>query len=259
MVIVAIGGFDPGGGAGVVRDFLTARALGATVRLVPTAWTEQSPAGVVSVEPRAIDGIARAIRRAIGPAHGAGGRGSEGQVSLKIGMLPNAQAVTAVAEAIREFLGPVVLDPVLSASSGGALYDGDLGVLLAFGARATIVTPNAVEASALTGAVVRTPDDAVHAGRALCARGARAVLVKGGHLDGSTAVDVLVTDGDVRRFVADRSPGAPVRGTGCALATAIAVGLGRGLPLVEAISGAKAWLGDAIAHAIDVGGERHLS
>lgn len=258
VVVVAIGGFDPSGGAGVVRDFVTARALGATVRLVPTAWTEQSSAGVVGVEARDGEALRSAVRGALGATRGSGPE-PDGRIVLKIGMLPNSAAANAVVDAISEFSGPVVFDPVLSASSGGALYDGDPGALLALATRVTVVTPNAVEAAALTGANVQTPDDATQAGRMLCDQGARAVLVKGGHLGGSTAVDVLVTGQDVRLFAAPRLPGRQVRGTGCALATAIAVGLGRGLSLDEAVARAKTWLHDAIARAVDVGSERHLA
>lgn len=261
VAVVAIGGFDPSGGAGVVRDFLTARTLGAAVRLIPTAWTEQSQAGVAAIEPRDPDAWALAVRGALANAVRSAGKPAheETRVAVKVGMLPNAQAARALWDALRGFAGPVVLDPVLRASSGGELYSGDPAELLAVGARATLITPNAAEAAALSGLPVRTTEDAVAAGRALCLRGVAAVLVKGGHLAGSAAVDVLVTAGEIRQFSAARLPGPPVRGTGCALATAIAVGLGRGLALGDAIAAAKAWLLAALAGAVDVGGERHLS
>ncbi|MES1204836.1 MAG: PfkB family carbohydrate kinase [Pseudomonadota bacterium] len=248
--IVAIGGFDPGGGAGVVRDFLTARAFGASVTLVPTAWTEQSPASVQAIDARDPAACYRAVRGAL-DGHAA--------PAVKIGMLPDAAAAVAVGRALETFGGPIVLDPVLRASNGGALWSGDPSALLALAARVTLLTPNADEASILTGLPMETAADAVAAGRALCARGIGAVLVKGGHLGGTAATDTLVGPTGVRLFTGARRPGgAAVRGTGCALATAIAVGLARGLPLDEAITAAKAWLGDALAAAVDVGGERHL-
>ena len=175
-------------------------------------------------------------------------------------MIPDARAAGAVLDALAGFGGPIVLDPVLAASSGGGLYLGDRGALLALAARATLVTPNAVEAAALAGrAPVTTAEAAAECGRALVALGARAVLVKGGHVDGPVAVDVLVTPDGTRTFTAERLPGPSVRGTGCALATAIAVGLARGLPLGAAIAEAKAWLHAAIQSAVTVGVERHLS
>lgn len=254
VLVVAVGGLDPTGGAGVVRDFLTARTLNARVRLVPTAWTEQSATGgVSSVEPRAPG----ALEAALGGALAAG----PAAIAVKVGMLPDGFALEAVVRALRNFDGPVVFDPVLGASSGGALYRGDLTALLALGRRATLFTPNAVEAARLSKRDVVEPVDpreAEQAGQALVLEGVPAVLVKGGHGDGALAVDLLVRPGGVRRFEAARLPGPSVRGTGCALATAIAVALARGMDLERAIGGAKAWLHEAIAGAVAVGDERHL-
>ena len=250
-LVVAVGGFDPSGGAGVVRDLLTARTLGAAVRLVPTAWTAQSAAGVRSVEPRTPAALAQAVADALvaAPAH----------TAIKLGMMPDAAAARAVLEALRAFTGPVVFDPVLGASSGGALFVGDPGALLDLASRATVVTPNAIEAALLSGqAIIDDAEAATEAGRRLVAAGARAVLVKGGHLTGATAVDVLVTPTGVNLFAADRLSGPPVRGTGCALATAIAVALGRGRALVDAVSEAKLWLHQALGRALPVGDEWHL-
>jgi len=260
--LLAIGGLDPTGGAGLVRDFLTARSWGASAQLIATAWTEQSGVdGVLAVEPRDPAAVSRAIRDAWTPFAGTAASpvSRSSALAVKIGMLPDGASAHAVGRALEGFPGPVVLDPVLGASSGGSLYRGDLRPLLALASRATLLTPNALEASMLTGLSVANLEAAAEAGRALCQRGVPAVLVKGGHLEGAEATDILVTPAGERAFVAPRRPGANVRGTGCALATAIAVNLGRGLPLEEAIKSAKAWLGDALAAAVDLGGERHLS
>ena len=93
--LIAIGGLDPGGGAGLVRDFLTARTWGAAVRLIPTAWTEQSEVGVTGIEPRESSALGRAIRASLEQGDQAGGAGTttEGRLSVKIGMLPNLPAV----------------------------------------------------------------------------------------------------------------------------------------------------------------------
>lgn len=253
--VLVIGGFDPSGGAGVVRDFLTARTLGAGVRLVPTAWTDQSPDGVRAVEPRGpvelAEAIAFARKSVVAPA------------AVKVGMVPTMDSVAAIVGALEGFEGPVVVDPVLAASSGGPLFDGTPTDLLPLLSRATLVTPNADEATRLTGVSVDGPDAAAAAGRALCGAGAQAVLVKGGHWSGPEAVDVLVVAGGPtlfeRRFSSPRLAGPPVRGTGCALATAIAVGSSRGLSLASAIEAAKGWLARALAHPIKAGGEWHLS
>jgi hydroxymethylpyrimidine/phosphomethylpyrimidine kinase len=163
-----------------------------------------------------------------------------------------------VAAALSGFEGPVVFDPVLAASSGGRLFEGEPDALLPLARRASLVTPNAREAAALAGGVVETVEEARGAGRRLVAAGAAAVLVKGGHLAGD-AVDVLVMRGGPERaFAAPRAPGPAPRGTGCALATAIAVGLARGQDLPDAVAAAKAWLLDRIRAARPVGDERHL-
>lgn len=251
-LVVAVGGFDPTGGAGVVRDLLTARTLGAGVRAVPTAWTTQSAAtGVRSVEPRQATALAAALAAALGP--------SSPGTAVKLGMMPDAATAQAVLNALRSFAGPIVFDPVLGASSGGALYSGDARELLALAARATLVTPNAGEAERLTGERVVDLEGAARAGRALIAAGAPAALIKGGHLAGAEAIDLLVTADHTRAFAASRLTGPPVRGTGCALATAIAVALACGQALESAIGDAKAWLHEALQHPVPVVDEWHLS
>jgi hydroxymethylpyrimidine/phosphomethylpyrimidine kinase len=244
----------------VVRDFLTARTLGASVRLIPTAWTEQSSAGVQGIEPRDPLALAASVRRALQSVEPAKAESAQARrsVAVKIGMIPDAALAAAVQDALSTFNGPVVLDPVLSASSGGSLFFGDVRALVVLGARAALTTPNAGEAATLTGLPVHDVPSAVAAGTALCEMGLGAVLVKGGHLDGDESVDVLVSGRDVRLFRARRLKRPEVRGTGCALATAIAVGLGAGLPLGQAIVEAKEWLAGAIRKAVAVGGEWHL-
>jgi hydroxymethylpyrimidine/phosphomethylpyrimidine kinase len=231
--LIAIGGLDPGGGAGLVRDWLTATERGARPTLIGTAWTDQGPAGVAAVEPRA----ERALAAALGRALAAGG----GCVAVKVGMIATPGLAATVAAVLDASQWPVVFDPVLSASAGGSLFAGDLIDLDPLLRRADLLTPNAVEASAMAGVAVETVDDARRAASILRARGARAVLVKGGHLRGD-AVDLLLTAGGETLFPAARVPGRGLRGTGCALATAIAVELARGVALAPAVGTAKEWL-----------------
>jgi hydroxymethylpyrimidine/phosphomethylpyrimidine kinase len=247
--IVLVGGLDPGGGAGLVRDLLTARARGARGIAVGTAWTEQGH-GVHRVEPRDPEAVRAALARAIAAGPGA----------VKVGMVPDVAGAAAVEAGLAGYPGPIVLDPVLRSSRAGALFRGDPADLLALARRATLVTPNAAEAEALTGRRVGNLDEAAAAGRALVEAGLAAVLVKGGHLGGAgeLATDTLVTAAGVRRFAHARVAGGDVRGTGCALATAIAVELARGRALDAALDAASAWLVDALGHAVSVGDERHL-
>jgi hydroxymethylpyrimidine/phosphomethylpyrimidine kinase len=256
-LLVAIGGIDPGGGAGLLRDLSTARALGARVHVVGTAWTEQGEGAIHRVEPRDPADLENAVRqaRARGPA------------AIKIGMVPTAEAAAAIVRALEGYDGPVVVDPVLATSRGGPLYAGDPRGLLPLLRRATLVTPNAPEAAVLAGRPVDSGTDAEAAARALRERaGIGAVLLKGGHLghpgpggDDGVVVDRLESAAGARAFRHARVPGPSPRGTGCALATAIAVELGGGAALEPAVERAIEWLARAIAEAVEQpGGERHL-
>jgi hydroxymethylpyrimidine/phosphomethylpyrimidine kinase len=248
--LAAIGGVDPGGGAGVVRDSLTAAALGASVHVVGTAWTEQGDA-VHAVEPRDPARLAAAVRHAV----------ARGPQAVKIGMVPNGLAVAAIIDGLAGYTGPVVVDPVLASSRGGVLFAGTTDDILPLLRRATLVTPNVPEVVTLARHPVSDDRSAEVAARALREAGVAAVLVKGGHLGtgAEPVVDVLVTAGGTRLVTHPRLPGPIPRGTGCALATAIAVGLARNAPLADAVETATAWLARAIASAIDVSGEQHLS
>jgi hydroxymethylpyrimidine/phosphomethylpyrimidine kinase len=246
--ILAIGGLDPGGGAGLVRDFLTAQALGMRAFLVGTAFTLQTGVGGVSVEPRSPSALARDLKAAISTLR---------PRVVKVGMVASAGLAAAITDGLAGWDGPLVFDPVLAASRGGALYQGDVSELGALLGRATLVTPNLSEAEALSELPVRSREDARAAAHIILREGAAAVLVKGGHLEGG-ADDLLVTARGERVFSAPRLPGVSPRGTGCALATAIAVGLARGEGLEDAIAGGKRWLFGAIGQAQTVGDERRL-
>ncbi len=254
--MVVVGGVDPGGGAGLLRDVATAAALGARAHAVGTAWTEQAP-GVHRVEPRDPAAVREALAAAV----------SGRPAAVKIGMAVGPDTASAILEALAGYVGPVVLDPVLASSRGGTLWAASPAELLPLARRATLVTPNAPEAAALAGRPVATAAAAAAAGRRFVEHdGLAAVLIKGGHVseDPGRVTDVLVAaaaGGGVARvagFTRPRVIGASPRGTGCALATALAVELGRGLTLDAAIDAATSWLAGAIARARDVDGERRL-
>jgi hydroxymethylpyrimidine/phosphomethylpyrimidine kinase len=174
--------------------------------------------------------------------------------AAKIGMLGNRATVEALVSALpsRDVV-PVVLDPVLAASSGGALLDAEgmeaLRALLL--PNVSLLTPNIPEAAALLGDSI-AEDEMAMIGQAekLLRLGPRAVLMKGGHASGPESTDWLVlSDGEILRMTLSRSPGS-VRGTGCALATAVAAGLARGLPLAYACRFAKQYVGAELADAV---------
>ena len=253
-LIVSVGGIDPGAGAGLGRDLLTVTALGAAVRMVGTAWTEQSAGGVRSVEARPPAALEDALRWALRPpVPGA----------VKVGMVPGPAQAAAILRALAGFAGPIVADPVLAASSGGTLWQGPLDGVLDLLRRVTLATPNAHEAALLADRPVATAADAADAGASLLRAGVAAVLIKGGHLGSDpdaagSVTDVLVTARGERRYVRPRFPGRSPRGTGCALSSAIAVELASGRGLEDAIERAGDWLAHQIARAVDIDGERRL-
>jgi hydroxymethylpyrimidine/phosphomethylpyrimidine kinase len=260
--VIAVGGLDPRGGAGLVRDFVTIRALGAEPYLVPTAYTLQSADAVQRVDLRPGNELRQALSIALALARSATGDVARA-VAVKIGMVGSEGLAAVLVDGLGAFRGPVVYDPVLAASNGGSLYLGPLEGLKPLLARATLVTPNLSEAQALSGLPVTDLAGALAAARALLALGAQAVLVKGGHLTGdasssSSSDDLLVTAAGELLFPGTRVPGRDPRGTGCALASAIAVELARGRSLAEAVGLSKDWLRAQIAAARKVGSESWL-
>jgi len=250
-LIVVVGGIDPSGGAGLLRDVATAAARGARAHAIGSAWTEQGE-GVHRVEARDPSAVGAALARAIAALRPA---------AVKIGMAVAPATAAALIDGLGDFAGPVVVDPVLATSRGGSLWDAEPEDLLPLLRRATLVTPNAGEVGELAGHQVETGASAEAAARFLIMRHRlAAVLVKGGHIDPAEAVvtDVLVTPDTSRRWTRPRVAGPTPRGTGCALATAIAVELGRGHALEEAVDAAASWLAGAIVAAVEVNAERHL-
>ncbi|MEX0304390.1 MAG: hydroxymethylpyrimidine/phosphomethylpyrimidine kinase [Leisingera sp.] len=222
--VLTIGGTDSSGGAGLSRDAAMAAELGVMVRPAVTAVTVQTNEAVLAIHPCPPQAVAGQLRAALAtpPPPGA----------VKIGMLGSAAIAKAVEAALPPGL-PLVLDPVLKASSGGTLMDtGGFGALLQ---RAALITPNLAELEHLsdTGGSLETQ------AAALLSRGAQAVLVKGGHGSGAESIDLLFTaDGKVSSFAAPRLK-ASKRGTGCSLATAIACRLAQGAGLENACCDGK--------------------
>ncbi len=235
--VLVIGGSDSSGGAGISRDLSTLHDLNVRGVAVITAVTAQTNTSVRSIHLVPQGTIRDQIETALT---------SNRIHAIKIGMLGTRRAVEAVALSLplRSEI-PVVLDPVLAASSGRALTDDDARIALveALFPRATVITPNAVEAASLLGEPVVTDAATLESyAQRLLDDGPRAVLLKGGHAEGEESVDVLVlADREVARLSGPRRPGT-LRGTGCALASAIAAGLARELPLIDACREAKRYI-----------------
>jgi hydroxymethylpyrimidine/phosphomethylpyrimidine kinase len=231
VTVLTIAGSDSGGGAGIQADLATFAHFGVRGTTAITAITAQNARGV-----RAWSAVDPALVRAQIDAVAEG----EAPRAVKSGMLANAAIVATVADALSAHaLGPYVLDPVTVAGTGQALADGDLmpAILARLVPLADLVTPNLAEAEALTGEPVRDVESMARAARALIQQGARAALVKGGHLDGDVAVDVLCDANGVRYFERARVR-VKTHGTGCRLSAAIAAGLALGAPLDAAVEAA---------------------
>lgn len=245
--VLIIAGSDSGGGAGVQADIKTVTALGGYAATAITAITVQNSLGVSAVHPLPAE-IVEAQGRAVLDDIGAD--------AIKTGMLGEAAVVEAVARLLDSAPGvPAVVDPVMIAKGGAALLSDRatqaLKALLI--PRAALLTPNAPEAQALTGEAVETADDLRRAGDALLMAGARAVLMKGGHVAGARVVDILMTPDGETVFEAERQDTRHTHGTGCTLASACATGLAQGLSLTEAVARAWAYVQEAIACAPGLG------
>jgi hydroxymethylpyrimidine/phosphomethylpyrimidine kinase len=244
--VLVIAGSDSSGGAGLTRDVQTLTHFATAVVCAVTAVTAQSDREVRAVHPLPPESVHEQIAAALATAKiGA----------VKIGMLATEAVALAVAASLppRDEV-PVVLDPVLRSSSGVALLDaGGRGVLIEqLLPRATLVTPNIEELAVLAAAApARSEKERAQQGRALLALGPSAVLVKGGHGSGEAAIDLLLrAEWPVHRLSSPRSPYS-LRGTGCALSSAIAAGLAAGLDLEEACDRAK-------QHLVELFQQAHL-
>ena len=245
--VLIIAGSDSGGGAGLQADLKAVTALGGFAATAVTAVTVQNTLGVSGVHPVPAE-IVTAQARAVLDDIGAD--------ALKTGMLGDVAMVETVAAILDTVPGiPAVVDPVMTAKGGASLLAKEAmeAVRSLMIPRAWLLTPNAPEAEALTGLPVRTPDDQRRAGEALLALGARAVLMKGGHLEGGRVVDLLITPSGETLFEAGRIDTRHTHGTGCTLASACAAGLAQGLNLEAAVARAWAYVQEAIARAPGLG------
>lgn len=243
---LTIAGSDSGGGAGIQADLKTFSALEVFGTSAITAVTAQHTRGVAAVHALPPDMVRAQIDAVASDI---------GTHAVKIGMLANAGIVAAVAAAIRDHALPqVVLDPVMVAASGDQLLDDDAITTLAdeLLPLADVVTPNLDEATLLTGRRIHDLESMKWAARELVERGARAVLVKGGHLDGEEVVDFFASGEDTITVVNRRLP-VEGHGTGCTLSSALAAYLARGLPLADALHEATAYVHQALRHGYHVG------
>jgi hydroxymethylpyrimidine/phosphomethylpyrimidine kinase len=254
-IALTIAGSDSGGGAGIQADLKTFAALGVYAASVVTGLTAQNTRGVRAIH-YPPPGIVGAQMEAV--------LGDFAVAAIKIGMLGSAEIANVVAESLLPWGegGPmgrmtafVIYDPVMVASSGDALS----GAGFVEAIRASLLpltdclTPNLADAAMLLGEpIARSEADMVRQGKALLKLEPRAVLMKGGHLEGDEAVDLLVTEDTIHRFAAPRLASENLHGTGCTLSSAIAANIVLGAPLPEAVAAAKAFVRRSIERGRDV-------
>ncbi|MBA2527343.1 MAG: hydroxymethylpyrimidine/phosphomethylpyrimidine kinase [Pyrinomonadaceae bacterium] len=276
-VALTIAGIDPSGGAGVIADVRTFTAFGCFATAAITSLTFQNTTGVFG----ALHQTPETVRAQVTPII------EDFNVSCaKTGMLPTREVIAEVARLFREMPLPApVVDPVMRATSGDDLIDDDAvsSLVADLFPLALLVTPNIPEAERLTGLIITDESGMRQAARIIREMGARAVLVKGGHLarrqkaegrrqraDGSRqetaisdahgtsavseqAIDVLDNEGRVTTFRAEFIAGGKVHGSGCTLSAAIVACLGKGQNLEEAIQAAKSFVTEAIRRSPQLG------
>jgi len=276
--VLIIAGSDSGGGAGIQGDIKTVTCLGGYAATAITALTAQNTQGVFGIHEIPDDFIRQQIMLVLSDI---------GADAIKTGMLHKASVIDVVADAIAPYLtsplmGEVarqsraggggtaitplpnpppqggrdlVLDPVMFAKGGAPLLQADAIATLKkrLIPLATIITPNIPEAEHLSGISIHNVDDMRRAAEKILALGCKAVLLKGGHLEGDTVSDLLVTADGEELFSSSRINSKHTHGTGCALASAMATGLAQGMTLPDAVTRARDYVRKAIENAPGLG------
>jgi hydroxymethylpyrimidine/phosphomethylpyrimidine kinase len=246
-IALTIAGSDPSGGAGIQADLKTFSQLRVYGMAVVAAMTAQNTIGVSTIAEVSPDFVAQqldAVLTDLPPD------------AAKTGMLWTPGVIEAVAHKVKQYgVANLVVDPVMMSTSGSRLMTPD--ALAAFRQAllplATLVTPNLAEASVLTGAAIRTADEMRSAALRIHDLGAARVLIKGGHLEGDHATDVLFDGAEFQQFEASRVHIPHTHGTGCVLSAAIAAHLALGEPIQKAVGLAKEFVTKAIKNALQIG------
>lgn len=240
--ILIIAGSDSGGGAGIQADIKTVSMLGGYAMTAITALTAQNTQGVFGIHPVPPDFIRQQIRLVADDI---------GVDVIKTGMLHNADVIEAVADTIASYHYPLILDPVMISTSGSHLLEAH--AVDALKTRllplATLITPNIPEAELLSGHQITGRAEMEAAAQSIAARGAKAVLIKGGHLTGDTVHDLLWQNGQTIWFTSARIDTPHTHGTGCTLASAIATEIGKRNELAKAVENARHYVHRAIETA----------
>jgi len=244
--ILTVAGSDSGGGAGIQADLKTITVLGGYGMSVITALTAQNTIGVQGVHPVPVAFIQKQLDSVLSDI------GADG---AKTGMLATPEIVETVAEGLKGYnVEPVVVDPVMVATSGDPLLSEDARETLKTSLLplAHLVTPNLSEASILSGFPVNTLEEMQESARRIHDLGPRYVLIKGGHMEGR-ALDLFFDGQSFQTFEAPHLRSRNTHGTGCTLSAALATFLAKGLPVPEAVGNAKQFITRAIAQGLEIG------
>jgi len=246
--VLIVAGSDSGGGAGIQADLKAVTCLGGYAMTAITALTAQDTRAVHAIHAVPVEFLTLQMRVVLEDI---------GADAIKFGMLHSVEVIEAVAETVRAHAPgvPVVADPVMVAKSGDALLQASAVDALRrqILPLAHVLTPNLPEAEVLLGRKLAGVEEMERAARDLLALGPRAVLLKGGHLEGAVLTDVLATADGVERFSSPRIESASTHGTGCTLASAIACGLAQGMGVSAAVARARAYVQEAIRRAPGLG------
>jgi len=245
--VLTIAGLDPSGGAGITADLKTIAAIGLHGACVITALTVQNTQGVYSIKLVDPEFIKEQIESII----------SDLMVkAIKIGVLYSSQNIQVISEEIKNLGVPIVLDPVLVSTTGQKLIEKDaISTLINdLFPLTTLITPNKNEAERLTNIRINSIDEARKAARELANYGTRAVLIKGGHIEGTFSTDILYYKEDYYYFKLPRIKSGEIHGTGCSLSAAIASFLALDYSIIDSVSSAKKLVYDGIRNALNVGG-----
>lgn len=244
---LTIAGSDSGGGAGIQADLKTFTAYNVFGMSVLTSITAQNTVGVTGVHDLPAEFVAQQLDAVASDI---------GIDAAKTGMLSNREIIETLAERIKHHrIEKLVVDTVMRAKSGDPLLRPDaqeafISLMLPL---ALVATPNVQEAEAISGTKISSLDDKREAARRIVDKGAKSVLVKGGHLDENKSIDVFYDGDSFVLFEAERIPTKNTHGTGCTLSAAIAANLAKGLQLKESIRNAKEFVTQAICHSFELG------
>lgn len=245
--VLTIAGSDSGGGAGIQADLKTFQELGVFGTSVVTAVTAQNTCGVHGVEAISPELVMQQLDAI----------GSDFSIAAcKTGMLFDATRIEAVAAGLKHHaFGQLVVDPVMIAKGGASLLQDTAvdALKTSLFPLATVITPNIPEAEVLTGLTIRSFEDRLEAARRMLAYGVRAVVLKGGHLEGESADDLVMTGSETFVLSASRIQTSDTHGTGCTFSAALTAELAKGRPIVEATVTAKRFIQSAITYGLKIG------